>query len=566
MASAPHIPDYEPLRCIGRGAYGEVWLARSVTGAYRAVKIIYRKSFDHERPYEREFSGIQRYEPVSRSHDTQVEILHVGRNDAGGYFYYVMELADDQATGRDIQPDNYQPWTLRSYLNQNGRVPIQECLDIGLHLAAALDHIHKNGLVHRDVKPSNIVFINRVPKLADIGLVTALDAARSFVGTEGYIPPEGPGSPQADIYSLGKVLYEISTGRNRLDFPELPTLLKDLPEREALVQFNEVVLMACEEDQKLRYHTAAEILKDLWTLKAGKPIRTAPRRAKRWWFPCLIAGLVVALYCGVRLFSNGGILSHRRLVATNDMARVPPAPPTMWNIYRTAFEPPIYRSGQLAGQDGWVLDSHVSANAAKIVQSAAGRYLLVSGFDLEPFDGNNYEVICTRPLDFHPVAANAQHIQLRADVQLTVDPDAARLRMNAVGIGLILPSGSLTNMIWLGRRGGGFAGMEYPGYHQLTAGVSPPPLGFQQLSLDCDLEHHRVTYFLDGHARWVLPFVPNCDAVNARAILDFAGSKPNGTILVVSNLTVAAYLGNGVALSNGTTHENLTNLFTPMQN
>lgn len=273
MESAPHIPDHELLRCIGKGAYGEVWLARSVTGAYRAVKIVFRRSFDHERPYEREFSGIQKYEPVSRTHETQVNILHVGRNNTEGYFYYIMELADDRLTGRDINPDTYEPWTLRSHLQQNGRVPIEQCLDIALHLAGALEHLHKNGLVHRDVKPSNVIFINRVPKLADIGLITNADSTRSFVGTEGYIPPEGPGSPQADIYSLGKVLYEMSTGRNRLDYPELPTLLKDFPEREALVQFNEVVLKACEEDPKCRYQTAGEMLVDLWKLKSGKPIR-----------------------------------------------------------------------------------------------------------------------------------------------------------------------------------------------------------------------------------------------------------------------------------------------------
>ena len=58
-----------------------------------------------------------------------------------------------------------------------------------------------------------------MPKLADIGLVADVSEARSFVGTEGYIPPEGPGTPQADLYSLGKVLYEISTGKDRQDFP-----------------------------------------------------------------------------------------------------------------------------------------------------------------------------------------------------------------------------------------------------------------------------------------------------------------------------------------------------------
>jgi len=75
--------------------------------------------------------------------------------------------------------------------------------------------MHSAGLVHRDIKPSNIIFVNGKPKLADIGLVVSLGDARSFVGTEGYVPPEGPGTIHADIYSLGKVLYEISTGQGR---------------------------------------------------------------------------------------------------------------------------------------------------------------------------------------------------------------------------------------------------------------------------------------------------------------------------------------------------------------
>src|SRR6266498_861877 len=93
----PHVPDHELLRCIGGGSYGEVWLARSVIGTWRAVKVVYRNSFEHDKPFEREFKGIRKFEPISLTHESQVKILHVGRNDAAGYFYYVMELADDAA-------------------------------------------------------------------------------------------------------------------------------------------------------------------------------------------------------------------------------------------------------------------------------------------------------------------------------------------------------------------------------------------------------------------------------------------------------------------------------------
>src|SRR5437016_1793823 len=69
------------------------WLARNIMGEYRAVKIVYRESFDSDRPYEREFHGIRQFEPISRSHPSQVNILHVGKGE--GCFFYVMELADD---------------------------------------------------------------------------------------------------------------------------------------------------------------------------------------------------------------------------------------------------------------------------------------------------------------------------------------------------------------------------------------------------------------------------------------------------------------------------------------
>src|SRR5437660_6106165 len=99
----PQIPDHELLRRVGEGAYGEVWLARNVMGTYRAVKIVYRRSFSDDRPYEREFAGIKKFEPISRAHGSQVDILHVGRNDSAGYFFYVMELADDASAECGLQ-------------------------------------------------------------------------------------------------------------------------------------------------------------------------------------------------------------------------------------------------------------------------------------------------------------------------------------------------------------------------------------------------------------------------------------------------------------------------------
>src|SRR5438105_4173436 len=224
------IPDHELLRRIGRGSYGEVWLARSLMGAYRAVKIVYRKSFDNHRPFVRELSGIRKFEPISRSHEGFVDVLHVGSSEAQACLYYVMELGDDQSPRQTVDPDRYSPKTLAKEISRRGKLPFDECLRLAIALSDALVALHKHGLVHRDIKPSNIIFVNGTPKLADIGLVADLREARSYVGTEGFIPPEGPGTPQADLFSLGKVLYEASTGKDRTDFPELPTQWSESPE------------------------------------------------------------------------------------------------------------------------------------------------------------------------------------------------------------------------------------------------------------------------------------------------------------------------------------------------
>src|SRR5262245_23714229 len=80
----PPVPDHELLRKIVGRSYGEVWLARNVLGTLRAVKIVYRRNFSEAYPFDREFNGIQKYEPVSRTHGGLVDILQIGRNDQAG--------------------------------------------------------------------------------------------------------------------------------------------------------------------------------------------------------------------------------------------------------------------------------------------------------------------------------------------------------------------------------------------------------------------------------------------------------------------------------------------------
>ena len=282
-SDAPDISDFELLRCIGRGSYGEVWLARNILGTYRAVKIVERKTFRDEEAFEREFSGLQRFEPVSREHDGFVAILHVGRNRPSGFFYYVMELADDDTSHeriRSIEPDTYVPKTLSNELARCGRLSIEQVVQLGLSLSQALAELHRHALVHRDVKPSNIIFVKGCAKLADIGLV-AHTGEDKRLGTEGYIPPEGPGKSQADLYSLGMVLYEASTGTDRLDYPDLPADFDTMAERETFLKLNSIILKACDNDVRKRYQTATEISDDLTKLGLDAPVRKAGRNFLR---------------------------------------------------------------------------------------------------------------------------------------------------------------------------------------------------------------------------------------------------------------------------------------------
>ena len=272
-AQVPIIPDHELLRVIGRGAYGEIWLARTVTGAFRAVKIVYRSTFESERAFLREFEGMSAFEPISRAHAGFINILHVGRT--ADYLYYTMELADDHLAARRIDILSYEPRTLKTDLARYKRLSADESIQLGLSLTQALEALHARGLTHRDIKPSNIIFIDGVPKLADIGLVAA-SGQQSFVGTEGYVPPEGPGTPRADIYSLGKLLYETCTGKDRLDFPEIDSQLSTRPDRERLLQLNDVLVKACANDSKKRYSSAAEMYRDLASLERGE----GPRKSR----------------------------------------------------------------------------------------------------------------------------------------------------------------------------------------------------------------------------------------------------------------------------------------------
>ncbi len=361
-SNGPHsravVPDHELIRQIGEGAYGEVWLARNVMGTHRAVKIVHRRNFKSDQPYEREFTGIRKYEPISRTNEGLVDILQVGRNDAEGYFYYVMELAD--AVGAEVQsskfkvqssasnksatlertnttlniepgtlnPAAYVPRTLKSEIQRRGRLPPAECVQLGLSLCHALTHLHEHNLLHRDLKPANLIFVDGVPKLADIGLVTEATDAQTFVGTEGFIPPEGPNTRQADIFSLGIVLYEIGSGKQAKDFPEPSLELVKGKEREALLELNAIILKACAADPRQRYAAAEAMREELALLQRGKSVVARHTRqrllvaARRF---ATVASLVFVVA------ASGYLVAHKPgRIATLTPRQLVPDKPVFW--------------------------------------------------------------------------------------------------------------------------------------------------------------------------------------------------------------------------------------------
>ncbi len=264
------IPNYTLLRTIGSGAYGQVWLVRDVVGSFQAIKIVRRASFKSREPYDREFRGVQKFSPISRSHPNLINILHVGRHDRDGFFYYAMEAADDERAGSAIRPEAYAPRTLSKDLGQGRRRTPAEALDLGIALAGALTCLHEHGLIHRDIKPANILFVRGDPKLADIGLVADLAQTGdppSLVGTLGYLAPEGPGTAAADLYSLGKVLYEVAMGRRVDAFPELPSEWPGPAEQAGLLGLNDLILKACAPDPRARWASAAEFRQALVRLR-----------------------------------------------------------------------------------------------------------------------------------------------------------------------------------------------------------------------------------------------------------------------------------------------------------
>ncbi len=410
---APNVPNHEMVRIIGRGSYGEIWLARSLTGTWRAVKIVDRRTFESDKAFQREFEGMAKFEPISRGNAGFVDILHVGRDVGGGFFYYVMELADDHLGSGAIDHANYVPKTIKTELSRRSRLLADECITIGLSLSTALGALHQQRLVHRDIKPANIIFVGGVPKIADIGLVAA-SGQDSYVGTEGYVPPEGPGTPQADIYSLGKVLYEMAMGKDRMDFPAINSDLSKLPDRAALMRLNDVLLRACATDPDTRYVTAEEMHDDLVRLRDGRVLAAHSRR--HW--------PIIGTLAAVLLLGSAGVYTAHLRTARGGV--------------RIETDPP----GAMI-----VIGDHMRRSPAEFVELPIGKYaarVMLSGYEPEAaaFEIQPDKQTQPAPLHLRRSHGTAQITSLPAGATFELRQDGATVKSGTTPVTLSdLPTG-----------------------------------------------------------------------------------------------------------------------------
>ena len=198
----------------GVGAYGEVWLAEDPIGTRVALKIIYNRGSYSER----ELAGLKNYKDCN--HPNLLKIRYVEITDER--ICCIMDAADDLNRGNG----EYLPDTLANRLNKFGRMDGKEIVAMLDGLLNGMEELHKHGLVHRDIKPDNILWVNGRPTLADVGLI-ALDGKGSLVGTPGFMSPKllsgkGQADTSDDFYALGKVIYCALTGLPVGEYPSIP--------------------------------------------------------------------------------------------------------------------------------------------------------------------------------------------------------------------------------------------------------------------------------------------------------------------------------------------------------
>lgn len=286
-APPPAVPDFELVRRIGQGGFGEVWLAiNRATGRLRAVKLIPLRGHRSD-PAGREIVSLAHLESqLGTRHENLLDIQHVGKT--ANHLFYIMDPADDICGGPATAEPDYRPATLARRLDQ-GPLPTGECLAMARQLLAGLAHLHAAGMIHRDVKPPNCLWVGRQLKLADFGLLTSASSQVSRLGTLKYMPPDRHMNERADVYAAGLVLYEALTGLPAESFPRLGTRVREVLADPELARLNRLVLRACQPAPEGRFRDAGEMLA---ALQAPPP--HPPRRRLLVWAAVMCPVLLAA--------------------------------------------------------------------------------------------------------------------------------------------------------------------------------------------------------------------------------------------------------------------------------
>lgn len=283
------IPGYQLLEEAGKGAMAKVYKARQVSlDRIVAVKVLPKKVSDNRDFVERFYREGQA--AAKLSHNNIVQAIDVGST-PDGYHFFVMEWLEGPSLYDMMQAPP---------VGTNKTFSEQEVIDIGIQMASALSHAHKRGMLHRDVKPKNIVLSpNGIAKLTDLGLARAKDdkqAAESEAGkaygTPYYISPEQIRGEididyRADIYSLGATLYHLATGRPPYE-GDSPSAVMHKHLKEPLVPpdhvnvalgsgVSEIIEVCMKKDRNERYQHTEDLLQDLRRVKDHEP----PIHAKR---------------------------------------------------------------------------------------------------------------------------------------------------------------------------------------------------------------------------------------------------------------------------------------------
>lgn len=258
---------YEMLEKIGNGGMATVYKAMDrVLKRYVAVKIL-RDEFTTDQEFIRRFEA-EAQSAARLTHPNIVSIYDVGVED--NLYYIVMELIQGKTLKEII-------------VEEQGPLPWKWSVNVAIQIASALEMAHRNSIIHRDIKPHNIIITeDGIAKVTDFGIAKAVSnstitAFGTTIGSVHYFSPEhargGFTDAKSDIYSLGVVMYEMVTGKVPFDAdtpvsialkhmqeePEEPISLNpNLP-----VAINKIILKALKKDATLRYQTSTEMLKDL---------------------------------------------------------------------------------------------------------------------------------------------------------------------------------------------------------------------------------------------------------------------------------------------------------------